>query len=178
MAKMRSTTILAVKRNGQVAIAGDGQATLGDTVAKSNSRKVRTICDGQYLVGFAGSVADAFTLLERLESKLKEFPDDLLRACIELAKDWRTDKTLTKLDAAILVASKDTILEIMGDGNVIEPEYDCIAIGSGGNFAYAACRAYLECSDLSAKEIAERSLNIASDMCIYTNKNITVKTLG
>ncbi len=175
--KIRSTTILAVRRNGQVAMAGDGQCTLGDTVCKGNSRKVRKIYDGKILTGFAGSVADAFTLLDRFEEKIKTYNGDLMRSAVELAKAWRTDRSLQKLEAMLLVADKDHILLISGDGNVIEPEKDAIAIGSGGNFAYSAALAYLDSSDLSAKEIVERSLHIAGSICIYTNENITVETL-
>ena len=170
--KIRSTTILAVKRDGKVAMAGDGQCTLGETVCKGNSRKVRKI-----LTGFAGSVADAFTLLDRFESKVKEYNGDIMRSAVELAKAWRTDRSLQKLEAMILVADKNKILLISGDGNVIEPEKDCIAIGSGGNYAYSAALAYLDSSDLSAKEIAERSLHIAGSICIYTNENIIVEEL-
>lgn len=175
--KIRSTTILAVKRNGKVAMAGDGQVTLGNTVCKGNGRKVRKIYDGKILTGFAGSVADAFTLLDKFEEKVKEFSGDLTRAAVALAKMWRTERTLQKLEAMLLVADKDTILLISGDGNVIEPENDVIAIGSGGNYAYSAALAYLDSSDLSAKEIAERSLKIAGNICIYTNLNITVEEL-
>ena len=175
--KIRSTTVLAVKRNGKVAMAGDGQCTLGETVCKGNSRKVRKIYGGKILTGFAGSVADAFTLLERFEDKVKEYSGDIMRAAVELAKAWRTDRSLQKLEAMLLVANKDKILLISGDGNVIEPENDAIAIGSGGNYAYSAALAYLDTSDLSAKEIAERSLRIAGNICIYTNENITVEEL-
>lgn len=175
--KIRSTTILAVKRNGQVAMAGDGQCTMGETVCKGNSRKVRKIYDGKILTGFAGSVADAFTLLDRFETKVKEYNGDIMRAAVELAKAWRTDRSLQKLEAMLLVADKNRILLISGDGNVIEPENDAIAIGSGGNYAYSAALAYLDSSDLSAKEIAERSLKIAGSICIYTNQNLIIETL-
>lgn len=175
--KIRSTTILAVRRNGQVAMAGDGQCTLGDTVCKGNSRKVRKIYGGKILTGFAGSVADAFTLLDRFEEKVKEYNGDIMRSAVELAKVWRTDRSLQKLEAMLLVADKEKLLLISGDGNVIEPEKDAIAIGSGGNYAYSAALAYLDASDLSAKEIAERSLNIAGSICIYTNQNLTIETL-
>ena len=173
--KIRSTTILAVKRNGKVAIAGDGQCTLGETVCKGNS--VRKIYDGKILTGFAGSVADAFTLLDRFETKVKEYNGDIMRSAVELAKLWRTERSLQKLEAMLLVADKDKILLISGDGNVIEPESDAIAIGSGGNYAYSAALAYLDSSDLSAREIAERSLHIAGRICIYTNENITIEEL-
>ena len=175
--KIRSTTILAVRKDGHVAMAGDGQCTLGETVCKGNSRKVRKIYDGKILTGFAGSVADAFTLLDKFEVKVKEYNGDIMRASVELAKLWRTERSLQKLEAMLLVADKDKILLISGDGNVIEPEKDAIAIGSGGNYAYSAALAYLDSSDLSAREIAERSLHIAGSICIYTNENITIETL-
>ena len=176
-AKIRSTTILCVRKNGKVAMAGDGQCTLGETVCKGNSRKVRKIYDKKILTGFAGSVADAFTLLDRFETKVKEFNGDLMRSAVELAKAWRTDRSLQKLEAMLLVADVNTTLHISGDGNVIEPEKDAIAIGSGGNYAYSAALAYLDCSSLSAREIAEKSLRIAGDICIYTNNNITIEEL-
>lgn len=175
--KIRSTTVVAVKRNGCVAMAGDGQVTNGQTVMKGNAKKVRKIYDGKIITGFAGSVADAFTLFDKFESKVKEFNGDITRAAVELAKLWRTDRSLSKLEALLLVADKSKILLISGDGNVIEPENDVIAIGSGGNYAYSAALAYMDSSDLSAKEIAERSLKIAGDICIYTNNNITVEEL-
>lgn len=174
---MRSTTVVAVKKNGHVAMAGDGQVTNGQTVMKGNARKVRKIYDGKILTGFAGSVADALTLFDKFESKIKEYNGDLTRSAVELAKLWRTDRALSKLEALLLVADKDKILLISGDGNVIEPERDVIAIGSGGNYAYAAALAYLETSDFSAKEIAEKSLAIAGEICIYTNSNIKVEEL-
>ena len=174
--KIRSTTVVAVRRNGKVAMAGDGQVTAGETVMKGNARKVRKIYDGKILTGFAGSVADAFTLFDKFETKVKEFNGDLTRSAVELAKLWRTDRSLSKLEALLLVADSSKIL-ISGDGNVIEPENDVIAIGSGGNYAYAAALAYLDSSDYSAKEIAEKSLKIAGDICIYTNNNVTVEEL-
>ena len=175
--KIRSTTVVAVKRNGCVAMAGDGKVTNGQTVMKGNAKKVRKIYDGKIITGFAGSVADAFTLFDKFESKVKEFNGDITRAAVELAKLWRTDRSLSKLEALLLVADKSKILLISGDGNVIEPENDVIAIGSGGNYAYSAALAYMDSSDLSAREIAERSLKIAGDICIYTNNNITVEEL-
>ena len=175
--KIRSTTVIAVKRDGKVAMAGDGQVTLGDTVSKGNARKVRKIYDGKILTGFAGSVADAFTLLDKFETKIKEFNGDLTRAAVELAKLWRTERSLQKLEAMLLVADSSKILLISGDGNVIEPENDVMAIGSGGNYAYSAALAYLDSSTLSAKEIAQKSLKIAGDICIYTNGNITVEEI-
>ena len=175
--KIRSTTVVAVRRNGKVAMAGDGQVTAGETVMKGNARKVRKIYDGKILTGVAGSVADAFTLFDKFETKVKEFNGDLTRSAVELAKLWRTDRSLSKLEALLLVADSSKILLISGDGNVIEPENDVIAIGSGGNYAYAAALAYLDSSDYSAKEIAEKSLKIAGDICIYTNNNVTVEEL-
>lgn len=173
--KIRSTTVIAVRKNGKVAIAGDGQVTAGNTVVKGNARKVRKIYEGKVLTGFAGSVADAFTLFDKFEEKLKEYSGDIMRSAVELAKMWRTDRTLQKLEAELLVANAERILLISGDGNVIEPESDVCAIGSGGNYAYAAALAYLEESDLSAKEIAEKSLRIAGKICIYTNDNVTIE---
>ena len=175
--KIRSTTVIAVKRNGHVAMAGDGQVTAGNTVMKGNAHKVRRIYDGKILTGFAGSVADAFTLFDLFETKIKEFNGDLTRAAVELAKMWRTEKSLQKLEALLLVADKNKMLVISGDGNVIAPENDVLAIGSGGNYAYSAALAYLESSNYSAREIAEKSLKIAGDICIYTNNNITVEEL-
>jgi ATP-dependent HslUV protease subunit HslV len=177
MMKIRSTTIIAVRRDGKVAMAGDGQVTMGETVMKSNARKVRTIYDGKVLTGFAGATADAFTLLEHFEVKIKEYRGDLTRAAVELAKDWRTDKMLRKLEALLLVADKEKTLLLSGTGDVIEPAGDAIAIGSGGNYAYAAALAYLDTSDLSAAEIAKRSLGIAGGICIYTNDRILVEEL-
>lgn len=181
--KTRSTTVIAIKKDGKVAMAGDGQVTTGETVMKGNARKVRKIYDNKILTGFAGSVADAFTLLDKFEGKVKEYNGDLTRAAVELAKAWRTDKTLLKLEALLLVADKEKILIISGDGNVVEPENDVAAIGSGGNYALSAARAFLECSssgvgsNLSAVEIAQKSLKIASDICIYTNGNIMTEEL-
>ncbi len=175
--RIRSTTVLAVRRDGKVAMAGDGQVTMGETVMKGNARKVRAILDGKVLVGFAGATADAFTLLERFETKLKEYSGDLTRAAVELAKDWRTDKLLRKLEALLLVADRDTTLLLSGTGDVIEPENDCVAIGSGGQYAQAAALAYLDGTALSAAEIASRALRIAGDICIYTNGNVVVEEL-
>ncbi|MBR6153290.1 MAG: ATP-dependent protease subunit HslV [Treponema sp.] len=175
--KIRSTTVVAVKRGGHVAMAGDGQVTAGNTVVKGNARKVRRIYDGKVLTGFAGSVADAFTLFDKFEEKLKEYNGDLTRSAVELAKLWRTERSMSKLDAMLLVADINKILLVSGDGNVIEPENDIIAIGSGGNYAYAAALAYLESSSYTAREIAEKSLGIAGQICIYTNNNVTVEEL-
>ena len=175
--QIRSTTVIAVRKDGRVAMAGDGQVTMGNTVMKGNARKVRRLYDGKVLTGFAGATADAFNLFDKFEGKIKEYAGDLTRAAVELAKQWRTDKALRQLEALLLVADKDKILLISGTGDVIEPENDVLAIGSGGNYAYAAALAYLESSDLSAREIAQRSLKIAGDICIYTNNNSVVEEL-
>lgn len=175
--KVRSTTVIAVRRNGKVAMAGDGQVTMGNTVMKSNAKKVRRMYEGNVLTGFAGATADAFTLFDKFEERLKEYSGDITRSAVELAKMWRTDRTLSKLEALLLVANKDKILLISGSGDVIEPETDILAIGSGGNYAYAAALAYMDSSDLSAREIAERSLKIAGNICIYTNNHMTVEEL-
>lgn len=176
--KIKGTTILAVRKNGQVAIAGDGQVTMGESVImKGNARKVRTLLGGKILTGFAGSTADAFTLMERFEDRLKEFGGDITRAAVELAKDWRTDRALRRLEAMLLVADRERTFVLSGNGDVIEPEKGAIAIGSGGNYAYAAALAYLDSSELSAREIAEKSLGIAGDICVFTNKNIIVEEL-
>ena len=173
--KIHSTTVIAVRRNGKVAMAGDGQVTAGNTVVKGNARKVRKIYDGKVLTGFAGSVADAFTLFDKFEEKLKEYSGDIMHSAVALAKMWRTERSLQKLEAELLVADGTKILLISGDGNVIEPENDVCAIGSGGNYAYSAALAYLESSDMNASEIAKKSLEIAGKICIYTNGNLTVE---
>lgn len=175
--KIRSTTVIAVRRNGKIAMAGDGQVTLGETVMKGNARKVRKIYDGKIITGFAGATADAFTLLEKFEGRVKEFSGDLTRAAVELAKDWRTDKMLKNLQALLLVADLKTTLLISGNGDVIEPEEDVLAIGSGGNFAYASALALMQNTELSASEIAAKSLTIAGRICIYTNGNIVMEEL-
>lgn len=176
--KFRSTTVLAVRRNGKVAMAADGQVSLDKTVLKGNAKKIRRVYDGKVLVGFAGATADAFTLFDRFEAKLKEFAGDLTRASVELAKDWRTDRMLSKLEAMILVADKERTYLISGTGDVVEPEDGCIAIGSGGNYAYSAALAYLDSNPgLEASEIALRSLKIAARICIYTNDSITLEEL-
>ncbi|HQB87395.1 MAG TPA: ATP-dependent protease subunit HslV [Treponemataceae bacterium] len=175
--KFRSTTIIAVRKDGKVAMAGDGQVTLGETVMKPNAKKVRRIYDGKILTGFAGATADAFTLLERFETRVKEYSGDLVRSAVELAKDWRTDKALRNLQALLLVADSEKTLLISGTGDVIEPAEDVLAIGSGGNYAYAAALAYMESGSLTAREIAEKSLHIAGRICIYTNESITVEEL-
>jgi ATP-dependent HslUV protease subunit HslV len=158
-------------------MAGDGQVTFGETVMKNNARKVRRLLDGKVLCGFAGATADAFTLFDRFEGKLKEYSGDLTRAAVELAQEWRTDRSLRRLEAMLLVADKSKTLLISGTGDVIEPADEALAIGSGGNYAYAAALAYLDGSTLTAKEIAERSLRIAGDICIYTNNQITLEEL-
>lgn len=175
--QFHGTTILAVRKGDQVALAGDGQVTLGETVMKGNARKVRTMYDGKILTGFAGATADAFTLFERFEGKVKEYNGDITRAAVELAKEWRTDRMLRKLEAMLLVADKTKTLLISGTGDVVEPERGVIAIGSGGNYAYAAALAYLDTAELSAREIAERAMKIAANICIYTNDQFTVEEL-
>ncbi|MCK5156799.1 MAG: ATP-dependent protease subunit HslV [Spirochaetales bacterium] len=171
----RGTTILAVRKDNKTAIAGDGQVTLGDSIMKGNARKVRRMFHDKVITGFAGATADAFTLFELFEKKLNQFNGDLTRAAVEMAKEWRTDRTLRKLEAMMLVADTSKIYLISGTGDVIEPEEGAIAIGSGGNFALAAAKAYLNASDLDASEIARRSLEIAAGICIYTNSNIIVE---
>jgi len=175
MITMHGTTILAVRRNGITAMCGDGQVTLGNVVIKGDARKVRRIAGGKVLAGFAGSTADAFTLLEKFEAKMGQFPTDLRRAAVELAKDWRNDKILRRLEAMMLVADKSGLYLLSGNGDVIEPHEDCIAIGSGGSYAYAAARAFLASSNLTAAEVAQESLKIAGDICIYTNHNLTLE---
>ena len=178
MAKIKGTTVLAVQRGDNVAMAGDGQVTMGNTVIKGKARKVRKIFNGKVLVGFAGATADAFTLFERFESKIQEFGGDLTRSAVELAKEWRTDKILRRLEAQLLVADKSKLFLISGGGDVVEPEEGIIAIGSGGNYAYAAARAFMNASDdMPAAEIARRSLKIAADICIYTNDEIIVEEI-
>ena len=170
------TTILAVRRDGAVSVGGDGQVTLGNTVMKGNARKVRRLYNDKVLAGFAGGTADAFTLFERFEGKLEKY-GNLTRAAIELAKDWRSDRFLRRLEALLLVADPEKIFVISGNGDVIEPDHDVAAIGSGGQFALAAARALVEGSSLGAREIVERSLNIAADICIYTNRNLVIEEM-
>jgi len=177
MQAAKSTTILSVRRDGQVALGGDGQVTLGNVVAKHDAVKVRRLAGGRVLAGFAGSAADAFALLERFEKKLAEFPDNTRRAVIELAKDWRTDRVLRRLEAMLAVADLSTSLVVSGAGDVIEPTDGVIGIGSGGPYALSAAKALLAHSTLSAKEIVEASLKVAGEVCIYTNGNIRVETL-
>ena len=171
------TTIVSVRRNGQVALGGDGQVTLGNTVMKSNARKVRRLYHGKVLAGFAGGTADAFTLFERFEAKLELHQGHLMRAAVELAKDWRTDRMLRKLEALLAVADANCSLIITGNGDVIQPEQDLIAIGSGGPFAQAAAKALLDNTELSPRDIVEKSLTIAGDICIYTNQQHTIEDL-
>ncbi len=171
------TTILSVRKGNQVVIAGDGQVTMGNTVVKANARKVRFLSSGDVLVGFAGATADAFTLFERLEAKLDQYPGQLQRACVELAKDWRTDKYLRKLEAMMAVVDKNVSLILTGIGDVLEPQDGIIGIGSGGNFALAAARALID-QDLSAEEIARKSMKIAADLCIYTNHSIILEKIN
>jgi len=172
-----STTILAVRRDGVLALGGDGQVTLGNTVMKGNARKVRRLFEGKVLAGFAGGTADAFTLFERFEGKLEKY-GNLTRAAIELAKDWRSDRYLRRLEALLLVGDPDHLYVISGNGDVIEPELPLAAIGSGGPFAQAAARALYESTTLPAREVVEKSLGIAADICIYTNRNLTIEELG
>lgn len=176
-AKWRGTTIISIRKNDQVVIAGDGQVSMGHTVLKSNARKVRRLGrDSSIIAGFAGATADAFTLFERLEAKLEAHPGQLTRACVELAKDWRTDKYLRRLEALMAVCDKETSLILTGTGDVVEPQDGVIGIGSGGNYALAAARALYD-QDMSAEEIARKALEIAADICVYTNNNIVVETL-
>lgn len=176
-AGFHGTTILSVRRGNRVVIAGDGQVTLGNTVFKGNARKVRTLSDGKVLVGFAGATADAFTLVERLEARLEQYPDQLARACVELAKDWRTDRYLRRLEAMMAVVDCNVSLVLSGTGDVIEPEDGLIGIGSGGAFALSAAKALSTIETLDAMEIAKRSMAIAAEICIYTNHNVIMESL-
>jgi len=178
MGNLRGTTVLLVQRNGETALAADGQVTLGDSVIKARAAKLRRLFNGEVLVGFAGSTADAFSLMSRFEGKLEEFGGKLRRASVELAREWRTDKVLRHLEASLVVAKDDECFLISGYGDVIEPDDGLIAIGSGGSYALAAARALIRCTDMSASEIAEQSLRIAAEICIYTNNEITMETLG
>lgn len=174
---MHATTIVTVRKGGKVVIAGDGQVSLGQTIMKGNARKVRRIGKGGAVIaGFAGATADAFTLLERLEAKLEQYPDQLTRACVELAKDWRTDRYLRRLEAMMLVADKSVSLALTGTGDVLEPEHGVMAIGSGGNYALAAARALID-TDKDAEEIARTAMRIASEICVYTNSSFVVETI-
>jgi len=176
MTELHGTTILSVRRNGVVAVGGDGQVSLGNTVMKSNARKVRRLYDGKVLAGFAGGTADAFTLFERFEAKLQQY-GNLTRAAIELAKDWRTDRSLRRLEALLCVADAKNSFVVSGNGDVIEPEDDIMAIGSGGPYAQAAARALAQNTELDARTIVEKALGIAADICIYTNRNLTIEEL-
>ncbi len=177
MEQFRGTTIVSVRRNGEVAIAGDGQVSLGNTIMKGNACKVRQLADGRVIAGFAGGTADAFTLFELFESKLEQY-GNLTRAAIELAKDWRSDRRLRRLEALLCVADQETSLIISGNGDVIEPENNLMAIGSGGPYAQAAALALLQNTDLDARKIAEKALQIAGDICVFTNQNIAVEELA
>ncbi|MEM7619120.1 MAG: ATP-dependent protease subunit HslV [Pseudomonadota bacterium] len=170
------TTILAVRKDEKIVIAGDGQVSLGDTVIKGNAKKVRTLGKGDVISGFAGATADAFTLFERLESKLEQYPEQLVRACVELAKDWRTDRYLRRLEAMMIVADKSNTLVLTGTGDVLEPEDSVIGIGSGGNYAQAAAKALID-TDHGPETIARKAMKIAADICVYTNENLTIETL-
>ncbi len=176
-ASWHGTTILSVRKGGKVVIAGDGQVTMGNTVIKSNAKKLRKLAGDTVLAGFAGSTADAFALFERLEAKLEQYPRQLTRACVELAKDWRTDRLLRRLEAMMAVADKDVSLVLSGTGDVLEPENGIIGIGSGGPYALAAARALFDRPDLDAEAIVRKSMEIAADICIYTNRNITLESL-
>jgi ATP-dependent HslUV protease, peptidase subunit HslV len=171
------TTILSVRRNDQIVVAGDGQVSLGQTVIKSNAKKVRRLGDGSVVAGFAGATADAFTLFERLEAKLEQHPGQLTRACVELAKDWRTDRYLRRLEAMMAVADKNVSLVLTGTGDVLEPEDGLIGIGSGGSYALAAARALMTVEGLDARTIAERAMKIAAGICVYTNENVVIESL-
>jgi ATP-dependent HslUV protease, peptidase subunit HslV len=171
------TTIIAVKRGDKVVMAGDGQVSLGHTVIKSSAKKLRSLADGSIIAGFAGATADAFTLFERLEAKLDKHPNQLARACVELAKDWRTDRYLRKLEAMMIVADKDAIFILTGNGDVLEPEEGCAGIGSGGNYALSAAKALLQNTELDAMEITKASMKIAADICVYTNSNLSILEL-
>ena len=175
--ELRATTVLAVRKEGKIALGGDGQVTLGDTVMKATAQKVRTLKEGKILAGFAGAVADAFSLFEKLEEKLERYPGNLTRACVELAKDWRTDRYLRRLNALLIVADKERLFLVSGEGDVIEPDDEIVAIGSGGSYALAAARALRIHSDLSAREIVQNALEIAGEICIYTNQQISVLEL-
>ncbi|MFZ0470823.1 MAG: ATP-dependent protease subunit HslV [Thiogranum sp.] len=177
MEQYRGTTILSVRRNGRVVVGGDGQVSMGNTVMKGNARKVRTLYHGKVLAGFAGGTADAFTLFERFEAKLEKHQGHLVRSAVELAKDWRTDRMLRRLEALLVVADTESSLIITGNGDVIEPEDSLMAIGSGGPYAQAAARAMLDTTELDARAIVEKSLNIAANICVYTNHNLTLEEL-
>ena len=178
MQQYSGTTILAVRQGGDVVMAGDGQVSLGDTVVKGNAKKVRRVYHDKVIAGFAGGTADAFTLFERFEGQLEKHHGNLIRAAVELAKDWRTDRALRRLEALLLVVDVSSSLMISGNGDVIEPEFDAMAIGSGGSYALAAARAMLENTQMDARGIAEKAMGIAADICVYTNNALTIETLG
>ncbi len=171
------TTIVAVRKGSKVVVAGDGQVSVGNTVMKHTAKKVRRLAGGKVIGGFAGATADAFTLFERLEAKLEQYPDQLMRAAVELAKDWRTDRYLRRLEAMMIVADKDVTLVLTGTGDVLTPDHATIAIGSGGNYAYSAALALSENTEMDAEEIARKAMKIAAEVCIYTNENVTVETI-
>jgi len=175
--KVHATTVLVVRSGGKVVMGSDGQVTMGQTVVKSSARKLRRLCDGKIVAGFAGSAADGLTLFEKLEAKLKDAGGNLMRAAVDLAKDWRTDRILRRLEALLLVADREHILMLSGTGDIIEPDTDAAAVGSGGNYALAAARALLGDTQLSARDIVERSLRIAADICVYTNTHFTFEEL-
>ncbi len=176
--KWYGTTILAVRKEGKAVIIGDGQVSVGDTIMKGNAKKIRKLSNSDIVAGFAGSTADALTLFERLEAKLEEYRGQLTRACVELAKDWRTDRYLRKLEAMLIVADKDVTLVLTGNGDVLEPEGNVVAIGSGGNYALSAAKALIDIKGLTALDIATKSMNIAADICVYTNHNFTIEEIG
>ena len=171
------TTILAVRKDGKTVVAGDGQVSMGQTIVKGTAKKVRKLAGGRVIAGFAGSTADAFTLIERLEAKLEQYPEQLARACVDLAKDWRTDRYLRRLEAMLIVADKNQIFTVTGVGDVLEPEHGVAAIGSGGNYALAAARALLDVNGLDAEAVARKAMGIAADICVYTNGELTVEVL-
>lgn len=177
MEQFHGTTILAVRKGGKVAIGGDGQVSMGNTLVKGNARKVRRLYGDRVIAGFAGGTADAFTLFEKFEGKLESYSGNLLRAAVELAKEWRTDRALRRLEALLLVADKETTLMISGTGDVMEPEHASIAIGSGGSFAQAAARALVDNTDLPADEVVKRSMQIAADICVFTNDHLTLEVI-
>ncbi len=174
---MHGTTILAVRRGGAVCVGGDGQVSLGPTVVKGDARKVRRLAGGKVIAGFAGATADAFTLLERLEAKLEQYPAQLTRACVELAKDWRTDRYLRRLEAMMIVADKDVTLTLSGAGDVLEPQHGVTGIGSGGDYARAAARALIDETDLDAEAVVRKAMAIAASICVYTNDALTIETM-
>lgn len=171
------TTILAVRKDGKTVVAGDGQVSMGQTVVKGTAKKVRKLAGGRVIAGFAGSTADAFTLIERLEAKLEQYPEQLARACVDLAKDWRTDRYLRRLEAMLIVANKDEIYTVTGVGDVLEPEHGVAAIGSGGNYALSAARALVDVEGLDAEAVARKAMAIAAEICVYTNGSLTVEVL-